>query len=138
MKKVLYALGFLIGNDLSESDFEGKSKNYKISRAKGYFGNPITTYEVKLTKSRDIRSFWDGLKSKAPALITQLLEEIPERADEDCCLHMRFDKQKAFQDQLEFTVHGDCIVVKVKIRAYPARKELAIENMKTFLENIMS
>jgi RNA binding exosome subunit len=135
-QKVLKALGFLIGDDIYEKNFEGKSKNYKISRTKGYFGNPIVTYEVKLTKSRDIRTFWDGLRSKAPFIITQLLDEIPERTDEDCYLHMRFDKQKAYQEKLEFTVHGDCIVVKVKIRAYPAKKELAVENIIQFLQSL--
>jgi len=135
--KVLKALGFLIGTELSENDFKPGSKHCKISRTKGYFGNPIITYEVNLIKSRDIRSFWDGLREKNPDLITELIPEIPARMDDDCYFHVRFDKQKAYQEQLEFTVHGDCIVVKVKIKAYPAKKELAIENIKIFFQSLL-
>jgi RNA binding exosome subunit len=134
--KVMLALGFLLDDDEIETKFEKKLKNYKISRTKGHFGNPIDTYEVDLTKSLNIKEFWNNLHSRAPALIDQLITEVPERTDEDCYFHIRFDKQKAFQKLLEFTVHGDCIVAKIKIKAYPAKRDLALKKIEHFLKNI--
>jgi RNA binding exosome subunit len=134
--KVTQALGFLIGDDEIDKKFEGKLSNFNIFRTKGYFGNPIVTFTVDIKKSRDIRMFWNSVKLKAPNLVDQLLTEIPDRTDDDCIFHIRFDKQSAYLSKLEFTVHGDCIVVKAKIKAYPAKKELAIKNMEKFLISI--
>jgi hypothetical protein len=42
-------------------------------------------------------------------------------------LFLRFDKQRAYLDELEIVEHGDSIHVKIKIAAYPARKEVAMK-----------
>ena len=47
--------------------------------------------------------------------------------DEKGNLFLRFDKQKAYQDELKIVEHGDSIHVKIKMAAYPARKENAMK-----------
>ncbi len=135
-EKVKHALGFLCGiNDL-DKPVEKKTYKFTTSKTSGHFGNPIVTYEIKLTKSKDIKQFWTRLNQQNPELVVKLGQELSARTDDDCIFHIRFDKQKAFQEQYELTVHGDCIVVKAKIRAYPAKRELAIKIMKRFFNDL--
>ena len=100
--KVLQALGFLACDDEIQTKFNKKLKNYRTLRTKGYHGNPIITYEVDLTRSHEIRAFWDGFVNKAPELLAQLMSEIERRMGDDCYFHMRFNKQKAYEQKLEF------------------------------------
>ena len=60
-------------------------------------------------------------------LLIELSTKLSERVDENCYFYIRFDKQAAFQEQYELITHGDCIAIKSKIKAYPARKDIAIE-----------
>ncbi|MCE7698869.1 MAG: hypothetical protein K8E24_008615 [Methanobacterium paludis] len=42
-------------------------------------------------------------------------------------LFLRFDKQRAHLGDLNVVEHGDSIHVKIKIAAYPAKKEVALK-----------
>ncbi len=97
----------------------------------GHFGNSITILQARL-KGRDCKRFIEYLKAKMPENELRRLEnELPERVDDDCVLHMRFDKQAAYSGILKLATTSDTIIAEIKLRAYPARCENAIAVAET-------
>lgn len=93
----------------------------------GYFKNPVLILHDKITKKREIKEIVkifeqiDGISKK------RLLNELDNKMDDKGNLFLRFDKQRAYLGDLKIIEHGDAIHVKIKIAAYPAKKEKAIE-----------
>ena len=57
----------------------------------------------------------------------KILNELDKKMDDKGNLFLRFDKQKAYLDELKITEHGDSIHLKIKIAAYPAKKKPALK-----------
>ena len=104
------------------------------SGAVGHFGNPMSIFEVELSRNRDIRDFLKKLDQAGT--LAQLKEEAGDRLDQDCVLHIRLDKQKAYKGELELAETRDVIDVCMKVGAYPARYELALENILAWFDGI--
>jgi len=105
---------FLFDNKINESQTEG------------HFGNPITLLHGQI-KGKDCTRFIDNLKSCLPEFeLKKLSNERCERIDDECCLHIRFDKQAAFEGQVRLATTADTITAKIKLRAYPANYEKAL------------
>jgi RNA binding exosome subunit len=105
---------FLFDNKINESQTEG------------HFGNPITLLHGQI-KGKDCTRFIDNLKSRLPEFeLKKLSNERCERIDDECCLHIRFDKQAAFEGQVRLATTADTITAKIKLRAYPANYEKAL------------
>ena len=103
------------------------------SRIEGHFGNPLTIFEVELTKARDMKKFLQILKDDG--MLALLMEEIESRLDDDCVFHFRLDKQKAYAEELELADSKDIIDVNMKVAAYPARREIALETLLNWFIN---
>ena len=114
---------------LSTFIFENKTD---IINTDGHFGNPISIF-IATIRSNDCNRFIELLRSKLPEQDLQRLKnEIYDRVDDDCVLHIRFDKQAAYGGSAQLATRGDTISIEIKLRAYPARREKAIavaENM---------
>ena len=94
----------------------------------GYHGNPIIVMEAELKKNKDCQYVVDLIREHlGPAGISQLAAELPQRVDYDCNLYIRFNKQEAYLGKLMTTTKSDSILVRIKIKAYPARPEKAIQ-----------
>ncbi len=97
------------------------------NRTEGHFGNPIMLLEGHI-KGIGCDRFIALLKQNLPTdEFEKLKNECCERVDDDCCLHIRFDKQAAFEGKFKLATSGDAITARMKMRAYPARKEKALE-----------
>jgi RNA binding exosome subunit len=93
----------------------------------GHYGNPITILQAQL-KGRDSDRFIDIIKSRlSGAELEKLKKELGERIDDGCYLHIRFDKQAAYQGTVQLAAMADTIAAEIKIKAYPAKREMAIE-----------
>ncbi len=93
----------------------------------GHYGNPITILQAQL-KGRDCDRFIDIIKSKlSGAELEKLKKELGERIDDDCYLHIRLDKQAAYKGTVQLEATADTIAAEIKIKAYPAKREKAIE-----------
>lgn len=90
----------------------------------GYYKNPVLILHDKIEKNREIKDFIQQLK-KMPS--SYILNDLDRKMDDKGNLFLRFDKQKAYKGYLQVVEHGDSIHVKIKIAAYPARKEYAIK-----------
>ena len=97
------------------------------SQIEGHFGNPITIFEVEMTKNRDMKKFLQILKDAG--MLALLMEKIEPRLDENCVFHFRLDKQKAYAEKLELASSKDIIDVSMKVAAYPAKREIALETL---------
>ncbi len=97
------------------------------SRIEGHFGNPLTIFEVEMSKTRDMKKFLQIMKDAG--MLALLMEEIEPRLDENCVFHFRLDKQKAYAEELALADSKDIIDVSMKVAAYPARRENALETV---------
>lgn len=95
-------------------------------KTEGHYGNPITILQAQI-KGRDCRKFIDFLKSKlSESDLERLKNQLTERVDDDCVIHLRFDKQAAYNGTVLLATTTDTIAAQVKLRAYPARREKAL------------
>jgi RNA binding exosome subunit len=93
----------------------------------GYHKNQVTILQGKLTKKREMKDFLEKLGSLKPSSKKRILRELEGRMDERGNLFLRFDKQRAYFGDLKIVEHGDSLHLKLKIAAYPARKEEALK-----------
>ncbi len=99
----------------------------------GHYGNRITILNARL-KGKDCDRFIDVVKSGlSEPDIQRLRNELYDRMDNECVLHIRFDKQTAYCGAVKLASStADTIIAEIKLRAYPARPHNAI----TIAENI--
>ena len=110
---------FLFDNTINETQTEG------------HFGNPILLLQGQI-KGKDCIRFIDILKSGLPEYeLEKLRNERCERIDEECCLHIRLDKQAAFEGQVRLATTADTITAKIKLKVYPATYENALAAAET-------
>jgi RNA binding exosome subunit len=96
----------------------------------GHHGNPIAVLEAKTERKPEIRRFWERVKDSITKEV--LSNELESRIDGECVLHLRLDKQKAYQGKMEMVKHEDVITVSSKIETYPKKRETALKNAEGF------
>jgi RNA binding exosome subunit len=96
----------------------------------GHHGNPIAIFEAKTEKKPEIRRFWERVKDSIAKEV--LSNELESRIDGECVLHLRMDKQKAYQGKMEMVKHEDIITVSSKIESYPRKRETALMKAEEF------
>ena len=115
-QKVLKALRVLLPEGVEVS----------TGKLKGHYGNPIFTFTSHIKQRKLVRELWVRMTTKlSDDELNMLRRAVPERVDEKCNLHLRFDKQLAYDGELAFTDGGDAIHVRLKVAAYPAKPEVA-------------
>lgn len=111
----------LVGTDEYEQDI-----------AEGELGNKTLILEANLSRRRDIDGLFDRLGED---VIRWILDEIEERIDEDCSFFFRLDKQKAVTGEYVIGSGGDVVSFICKVASYPAKRELAIDVLKKYLNS---
>ncbi len=97
----------------------------QMEYTEGYWKNPVLILHDKIEKKKEIRDFIGTLQDTSTA--DKIRKDLDRKMDDKGNLFLRFDKQRAYLDELEIVEHGDSIHVKIKIAAYPARKEVAMK-----------
>jgi len=100
----------------------------------GYYKNQVIILQGKITKKREIKDFLEKLYLLKPSAKKRILRELENRMDERGNLFLRFDKQRAYLGDLKLVEHGDALHIKLKIAAYPARKEEALKVARQIFE----
>ena len=93
----------------------------------GYFKNPVLILHDKIEKKRQNKDFIKILENLDLSSKKRILNELYKKMDDKGNLFLRFDKQRAYKGDLKIVEHGDAVHVKIKIAAYPAKKETAIK-----------
>ena len=79
-----------------------------------------------ISKKRHTKEFLNNLLSIDRNQLKKLYNDLERKMDEKGNLFLRFSKEKALDEQWEILDGGDSIHLKVKIAAYPAKKEVAL------------
>lgn len=105
------------------------------SKLEGHHGNPIIVFEAKVDRRPILRDMWKQMTARLRAGELEKIRDILSlRTDESCHLYLRFDKQLAFSEELALTESGDAIHLKLKVAAFPAKREVAIKLVEKFIE----
>ncbi|MEE9236469.1 MAG: RNA-binding domain-containing protein [Thermoplasmata archaeon] len=120
-EKVLLAFTFVSGVEKPE-----------VTRAKGFHGNPITVFKASIKEAWAIRAFWDRVEEAGD--LDAIVQSLERSIDRRCQLHLRFDKQEAYQGRIRVVEHGDVIALRGKVAAYPARRRRAIEAAQLYFQ----
>jgi len=99
----------------------------KTDITEGHFKNQVLILNDKITKNREIKDFIKLLINLDSKTKKRILNQLDNKMDEKGNLFLRFDKQRAYLGDLKIIEHGDAIHVKIKMAAYPAKKENAIK-----------
>jgi RNA binding exosome subunit len=109
------------------------TKDFGAEMSDGHHGNSMIILSAELKNGSECTELFRRLGKD---VIGSLLDELDKRIDEDCTFYMRLDKQAAVLERYEIAHHGDVISITCKIASHPARKEIAVNNMKIFLEGV--
>ena len=104
---------------------------FPIERAKseGHFGDRILILSARVENANGVRHVLDRL-AELPEF-DRIREELDQRVTENCEFFLRLDKQAACRGRVEL---GDGITLRAKVEAYPAKKAIAVENVRETLE----
>ena len=108
----------------------GDADEYSEDESIGEHGNVMTILEAHLSHQRQYRNLFINLGEPVRQWI---LDDIENRIDDDCVFYLRLDKQKAVQGIYEPAHHGDVMAITGKVQSHPARKDVAVRNLKEFL-----
>jgi len=98
-----------------------------VTPAVGHYGNPIKILDAILMKKGGL-AFFRFLREQLPQdNLARLRRELPERLDEACKLHIRLDKQAAYEGKINLNDSSDAIVVMAMIESYPAKYDEALQ-----------
>ena len=100
----------------------------------GYYKNSVLILSDKITKKRETRNFVKILNELPVPDKKRISHQLENKIDDNGNLFLRFDKQRAYLGDLKVVEHGDSIHVKIKIAAYPAKKEIALKLAREMFE----
>ncbi|ACJ15630.1 predicted exosome subunit, DUF54 family [Thermococcus onnurineus NA1] len=128
--KVLEAIGTFIPEEIDDDDVL-----FDIVETRGFFGNPIKVVNVEIKRSKAVRKFIDYFKELlSDRDKTYLLDHLDEKIDEEGTLYVRFNKQRAYLGDAEVDEGEDVIQVRIKVKAFPMRKDAVVKAVKEWLE----
>ncbi|MCL2608053.1 MAG: exosome protein [Methanomassiliicoccaceae archaeon] len=109
------------------------TEDFHAEMSDGHHGNSMVILSSEMKNNGECKKLFKRLGKDTVSRIT---DELDKRIDDDCTFYLRLDKQAAVSERYETAHHGDVISVTCKIVAHPARKEIAVKNMKKFLDEI--
>ncbi len=97
----------------------------------GHFGNPLVRLTRRVEDGKAIRSVWE--RWTAAGLLENIANDVESRVDDEGILHFRIDKQAAYLEKLMLAQDADTIDVRLKLMAFPAKREVARELARSVL-----
>ena len=108
-------------NILPEAEIEAEE-------AEGMLEDKIIILSGSVSKKRYTKTFFNELLDAVDK--EKLNEDLELKMDEKGNWFLRFDKVDALNEKWTILDSGDSIHLKVKIAAYPAKKEIAIDKVR--------
>lgn len=125
LEKVQTALQFLLPDLLKERQV------FTRKYMQGHHGNPIVTFDAKLTRPADVEAFTGRFFQQLSKIEKLLIErDLELHSDEEANLYVRIDKQQAFRGVVDL---GEEDPIRVRIKFSRLSGE-ARELMKKYLE----
>ena len=108
-------------NILPEAEIEAEE-------AEGLLEDKIIILSGVVSKKRYTKTFFNTLLEWTD--LEKLNGDLERKIDEKGNWFLRFDKEDAFDEIWTIKDSGDSIHLKVKIAAFPAKKEIAVEKVR--------
>ena len=108
-------------NILPEAEIEAEE-------AEGLTEDKIIILSGTISKKRYTKEFFNLLLESVD--LEKLNGDLERKMDEKGNWFLRFDKADAIDEKLTIKDSGDSIHLKIKIAAYPAKKEIAVEKVR--------
>ena len=107
-------------------------EEYPIDRAEteGHHGDRILVISARLENADDVRHVLSHVHALPDPERSRIERELDERVTENNEFFLSFDKQAAFRGDVTL---GDGIKFRAKVEAYPAKKEIAVDNARETL-----
>lgn len=107
--------------------------DFEIERAasEGHYGDPIVILSARVERADQLQSVLEAIGALPEDEHVRLLDELDDRVDENTSLYVTFDKQAAYGGDVRM---GEGITLRGKVEAYPAKREKALANAETILE----
>lgn len=111
----------------------------KIERevAEGMMEDKIVILSGKIDKKKETKEFLKNLLSIDKDSLEKLADDLEKKIDKNGNLFLRFSKDSACEEKWKICDTGDSIHLKVKIAAYPAKKEVAINLLNEVLNEVL-
>jgi RNA binding exosome subunit len=130
LDQIRKTLSFIFPVDIKKEKIE-----IKHEKLDGLQQNTIHSISLTTTKERHNKTLSESFLSKITDETKEtLLDQIDSRLDEQGNYFIRFDKQSLFKGIFQLTDSGDCFHLKIKIAAFPAKKEHFKKTVETLLK----
>ena len=104
--------------------------------AEGLTEDKIIILSGVVDKKRYTKAFFNLLLQLDQNQLDKLNDDLVRKVDDKGNLFLRLSKEDAINEDIKIVDSGDAIHLKVKIAAYPAKKEVAIKKVREAIENI--
>ncbi len=108
-------------NILPEAEIEAEE-------AEGMMDDKIVILSGVVSKKRYTKTFFNTLLEWTD--LEKLNDDLERKMDEKCNWFLRFDKTDALDEKWTILDKGDSIHLKVKIAAFPAKKQIAVDKVR--------
>lgn len=113
-------------NILPEAEIEAEE-------AEGLLEDKIIILSGVVSKKRYTKTFFKTLLDSVD--LEKLNDDLELKIDEKGNWFLRFDKDDALNEKWTILDKGDAIHLKVKIAAFPAKKQIAVGNVREAIES---
>ena len=113
-------------NILPEAEIEAEE-------AEGLLEDKIIILSGVVSKKRYTKTFFNTLLDSTD--LEKLNSDLERKMDEKGNWFLRFDKSDALDEKWTILDSGDSVHMKIKIAAYPARKDIAVEKVRDAILN---
>ena len=113
-------------NILPEADIEAEE-------AEGLLEDKIIILSGVVSKKRYTKTFFKTLMDSVD--LEKLNDDLELKIDEKGNWFLRFDKDDALDEKWTILDNGDAIHLKVKIAAFPAKKQIAVDKVREAIES---
>lgn len=102
----------------------------EVEEAEGLLEEKMLILTGTISKKRETKEFLKTLLEEiGQDQVKKLYNDLDRKMDEKGNLFLRLSKEKALDEEWEILDGGDSIHLKVKIAAYPAKKEVALKKI---------
>jgi len=108
-------------NILPEAEIEAEE-------AEGLTEDKIIILSGTVSKKRYTKEFFNLLLESVD--LDKLNDDLERKMNEKGNWFLRFDKEDAIDEKMTIKDSGDSIHLKIKIAAYPAKKEIAVDKVR--------
>ena len=109
------------------------AQEIEAEEAEGLTEDKIIILSGTISKKRYTKEFFNLLLESVD--LKKLNDDLERKMDEKGNWFLRFDKADAIDEKLTVKDSGDSIHLKIKIAAYPAKKEIAVEKVREAILN---